>query len=448
MLIPKNVHWMTSLQSTVGAIILTLLLGCISAYYLYNRGDLAEKLRLIERATTMGLLISRDDLAQLDGTPDDLRNPYYVRLKKQLMDVRATNSDLRFAYLLGRNESDQLFFYMDSEPATSTDYSPPGQVYEEAPHLMRQVFEDGVSRYELYDDRWGDWASGYSAIKDESGKIRAVLGIDTAGKEYEISMLTYASVPLLLSLIVAIFIGVLYVIRRRERHYIDRKSEFLTVASHEIRTPLTGIRWTLETLLKQKPRPFDPTVEKTLSLVYESAGKLLTRINGLLAAIRLENTTEIRLKHEVIALRAFIESLCGELGLSAKERGVTFDIDQSLLRDIIIIADTDYMRHIFFNLLSNALKYTDPRTSIVIGYEMQGTNHVISIRDHGRGVSKEDQGKIFGGYHRSVQALFSDVPGTGLGLFLVQQSVKLLNGKVWLESEKDRGTTFFVSLPT
>ena len=123
------------------------------------RVDLLEKTRLIEQA------VSADRLKSLTGTAADLEKPEYLRLKAQLAATCVANPQCRFLYLLGRSADGEIFFFVDSEPATSKDCSPAGQIYEEASKGCRSVFATHTAAVEgPYADRWGTWVSGFVPI--------------------------------------------------------------------------------------------------------------------------------------------------------------------------------------------------------------------------------------------------------------------------------------------
>ena len=123
------------------------------------RVDLLEKARLIEQA------VSADRIHALTGTAADLEKPEYLRLKAQLAATCVANPQCRFLYLLGRRADGAIFFFVDSEPATSKDCSPAGQIYEEASKGCRSVFATHIAAVEgPTPDRWGTWVSGFVPI--------------------------------------------------------------------------------------------------------------------------------------------------------------------------------------------------------------------------------------------------------------------------------------------
>jgi len=125
------------------------------------RADLLKHTRLVAQAVNV------DHIQSLASTEADLVNPHYLRIKEQLAAVRSANPQCRFVYLLGRKADGTLFFFVDSEPTTSKDYSPPGQIYSEAPKGCYRVFAGRIQFVEgPYTDRWGKWVSALIPILD------------------------------------------------------------------------------------------------------------------------------------------------------------------------------------------------------------------------------------------------------------------------------------------
>ena len=178
------------------------------------RTDLLTKTRLVHGG------ISADHLTNLTGTDADLVSPEYQTLKEQLIQIRSTDPMIRFVYLLGKRPDGTIFFFTDSEPPESGDYSPPGQEYPEASAILLNAFVSGQETTEgPVNDRWGTWVSGLIPVRDSrSGEIIAVLGTDIDARDWTIQIIT-ASAPaviamLLLLLLLLIFF---YVQQRNER---------------------------------------------------------------------------------------------------------------------------------------------------------------------------------------------------------------------------------------
>ncbi len=424
-----------------------IVIGTVSSAYVYLQVNESGRLHILDRAATIAAAVPREDLRGLLGNENDLDSQSYARVKGLLTSVREVNHDVRFIYLIGRDTAGVLFFYADSEDPASPDYSPPGQAYGEATAAMRSLFSDALSRTEGPDrDRWGLWISGYAPVMDENGAVIALLGLDLPAYAYLTDVIIYSSLPLIIALLLILLLVVGQRSREREVRYLEQKEEFLSIASHEIRSPLTGIRWAIETLLKEgKERNAADT--DMLALVHGNVLTIISRITNLLDVAALERRGKAPLKKESMRLRPLFEEIVESLELTARGRDIKLVIDPSVKPGEALMADRQMMYQVFFNLFSNAIKYTEPDTAVTLSYAVEGGMHAFRIADQGKGIPKEEQERIFEGYHRTEAASHSQTAGNGLGLYLVKKVVELHGGSIRVESSRGKGTAFIVTLP-
>lgn len=428
--------------------LLVLSLGVATSWYAFTRMDALGRAHLIERASTVALAVPVDTLESLTGTIDDRGTPAYETIRSFLARMRLASTDVRFLYLMGQASDRSLFFYADSEHAESTDYSPPGQRYEEATPVMESFFASSETLIEgPARDRWGVWMSVYAPVRNEQGATIAMLGMDVPATRYLGDMLAYALLPTLLAAVFTLFLGLSDYRRRRDFAYIEQKAEFLSIASHEIRTPLTGIRWAIEGLLKKKNSPLDEKTRTVLTLVYESALGLIGRVNDLLDLAAFEGGKTYKLVQEDIRVQAFFKDMIDSLTLSAQARDITMQFISDESDTATIYADRQLLHHAFFNLLSNAIKYTAPGTEVVVSYSRENGAHTFRVSDTGEGIRPEDQERIFSGYERTEDAVRSGQYGSGLGLFLVRRAAELHQGGVFVTSTPGEGATFTFWIP-
>lgn len=422
--------------------------GILMAVFGYNKIDTVQRAHILDRAETIARAMPIEEIENISATPDDIYNSSYQNLKKILSDVKEVNSDIRFIYLMGQNASGTLFFYVDSEDVSSPDYSPPGQLYQEATLPMYQTIKDGVSRSEgPSSDRWGVWISGYAPVFDDNKKIVALIGMDTPAQEYILNILAYAAIPILVSLIILVIIYFLYYLEGRERRFLDMKEELLSIASHEIRTPLLGIRWALDDIWRREDSQMDEETRSTIRIVYEDCLKLIKETNDLLSATALKEAGKKVLNKEQVKLKEFFEDIKSILSLSAKEHGVSIMIDRSIGEEDTALFDRKNMYHAFFNLVSNAIKYSKPGTEINVSYQKDKKDYIFKVADHGGGIKPEDTKHIFEGYYRTSEAMSSTEAGTGLGLYLTKKIIESHKGSITVDSKLGEGSTFTVRIP-
>ena len=145
-------------------------------------------------------------LSELSGTPADLARPVYERLKQGLAATRHAIPRCRFVYVLGRRPDGQVFFFADSEPPSSPDNSPPGEVYTEASPELRRLF-DGAEAFTEgpLTDRWGVWVSALVPIREPgSPRVLGVLGVDVEARSWRLEVLARTALPLSLALLILI----------------------------------------------------------------------------------------------------------------------------------------------------------------------------------------------------------------------------------------------------
>ena len=184
-----------------------LIAGVILTLWSAQQQDQTMRNDLLLKASIANSGISTGHVASLSGTAADITSPEYQELKRQLEKIRASDPAFRFAYLTGQREDGTVIFYADSELPESTDYSPPGQVYTEAPAALKSVFVTGNRANEgPYTDRWGTWMSGFIPVTDPSnGRVIAVFGMDINGTDWNTTIFK-ACLPTLITTFLIVFL--------------------------------------------------------------------------------------------------------------------------------------------------------------------------------------------------------------------------------------------------
>ena len=219
------------------------------------------------------------------------------------------------------------------------------------------------------------------------------------------------------------------------------KDEFLANTSHELRTPLQGIIGIAESL--QERKGLDKKWNYNLSLIISSGEKLSHLINDLLDASKLK-FHELSLDIEPIQLWKLTELVC-QVSSATSQKPIV--IKNKISEDLpLLAADEARLQQILYNLLSNALKYTDKGEIVLTAEEMEN-DIVVSIRDTGIGISKEDIHVIFDSFQRGSNIDDISVSGTGLGLTITKQLVDLHGGEISITSSPNEGTTVFFTVP-
>lgn len=220
-----------------------------------------------------------------------------------------------------------------------------------------------------------------------------------------------------------------------------QKNTFLAHITHELKTPLTAIMGYLELLVDQES---DPQKKIFLKNIYSESENMLHLIQNLLTITKIE-LGSIKLNITQFDLIQVINKVI-DLFRTSKIHNFKF---HSSVQEVKIWGDKEKIREIFLNLISNAVKYSpkggDITIEIIVDYH---TNYInVAISDEGVGIPEELIPYIFEKFYRVENPLTATVQGTGLGLYIVKNLIELHQGKITVKSQKEHGTTFFVSLP-
>jgi signal transduction histidine kinase len=224
----------------------------------------------------------------------------------------------------------------------------------------------------------------------------------------------------------------------------DSRSQSLTfssMASHEMRTPLSIVRHQLETALAS------PTNEAALQKLIASAYDEVLRLSGTVEDLLNLSTLQAgaaNLNFSYISVHEFLKTLYDEALFLTRPKDITAVLSKG--PSVTIEADESRLRQVFLNLLDNSIKNTPRRGRIRISYEERGNCVVITFSDTGRGISPENLSRIFEPFFR-VSSQDTDMHGSGLGLSLVKWIIESHRGKVSVESELGKGTTFYIQIP-
>lgn len=237
------------------------------------------------------------------------------------------------------------------------------------------------------------------------------------------------------------------------------RSEFISTASHEMRTPVAAIEGYLGLALNDKVSTIDSRARSYLEKAHASTEHLGRLFQDLLLSARAEDG-RIMSKPRVVEMGQFLEQLTESLRFAAEKKNLLMDFvigassqEQSstgsgqMVRPLYYIhVDPDRLREVITNLFDNAVKYTD---SGKVSIGLTGNHEVVQIfvRDTGPGISASDQNQLFQKFYRVDNSATRMIGGTGLGLFICRKIVELYKGRIWVESEVGKGSTFFINLP-
>ncbi len=231
----------------------------------------------------------------------------------------------------------------------------------------------------------------------------------------------------------------------------ELKTRFMVISSHELRTPASIISGNLELLLSGAMGNFDSDTKEVVENAYKGVTRLIDLIEDVLAVLRID-THQLKLELSEFNLRELVQEVIGDTRIFLEERKQTVE---NRIPDIMVRADRNRMNHVFFNLISNAMKYS--RDGAVIEFSATEENGLVHLicRDPGIGVPAAETEKIFDKFyqlgdadqHRTSKYKFMG-GGSGLGLTIVKGTVEEHQGRVWAESPgENMGTSIHLQFP-
>lgn len=222
------------------------------------------------------------------------------------------------------------------------------------------------------------------------------------------------------------------------------KNEFISMVSHELRTPLTTIKGFVSIVLSGETGPLKPQQKYFLETSDRAIDRLTLLVSDLLDISRLE-AGQIQMQLRPISIQDLIIRVGGNFEPQLKAQNLTFkmDIPEKLP---MVLADPHRLTQVFDNLMTNALKFTS-KGGITISAADKGDFVMVSVRDTGIGLPKTEQERIFDKFYQVKTGSAWPAKGTGLGLAIVKSIVESHRGKVWVESESEKGADFRFLIP-
>ena len=224
----------------------------------------------------------------------------------------------------------------------------------------------------------------------------------------------------------------------------ELKEEFVFIAAHELRTPVTAIKGYLSMVMDGDAGPVSPEAREMIGQVIAANKRLTQLVEDLLQVARSEAG---RLQIEVAAVEVSgpVAEVFRELAPLAAEKQISLVYEPEAQMPKIM-ADSQRLREVLVNLVGNAIKYTPSAGTVTITHTLAAHELVTHVSDTGFGISAEAQKRLFEKFYRVATKATAGITGTGLGLFIVKQIVEKMNGRIWVESEEGRGSTFSFSL--
>lgn len=257
-------------------------------------------------------------------------------------------------------------------------------------------------------------------------------------------------------------VGVIVVFRDvdKQKREEQQRTEFISTASHEMRTPVAAIEGYLALAMNDKVCLIDEKARGYLEKAHSSTQHLGQLFQDLLTSAKADDG-RLASHPQVVEFGSYLEKLVEDLRFGAEEKGLALEYvmgtdeenisahtkSTKLIKPLYYVeVDPDRVREVITNLFDNAVKYT-PSGKITIG--LTGNSDVVQfyIKDTGGGIAPEDVPHLFQKFYRIDNTATRTIGGTGLGLFICRKIVELYKGRIWVKSQLDQGSTFFVNFP-
>jgi signal transduction histidine kinase len=229
-------------------------------------------------------------------------------------------------------------------------------------------------------------------------------------------------------------------------HELERlKMEFLSTISHELRTPLTSIKGSLGLIRGGAVGNVSADMRELMDIALTNTERLINVINDILDIFQLERG-QLRMRAMPMPLAGSVDRAIGAVATQSEVRGVQIEsrVPPNLPQ---VVGDAKRVEQVLINLLSNAVKFSNPGGRVIVAARAQGSSVTVSVQDFGRGISPAFQERLFSKFEHAQSALTRENQGAGLGLAICRHIVDAHGGRIWVESEEGKGSTFYFTLP-
>jgi len=465
----KNIKW---LDVTYIPLIITAVLTVGVTFLVYNETQIILQERLREKLTAIASTAALQfDARKLQSITDrnSITKQEFKEIVINLDEIREANKNVSFVYLLRpTTDENKQIFIADADtlaPLEEIDTNEngilddeenppyPGLEYDssELPALKEALSGVATADYELNTDEWGTFLSGYAPIFLED-KLVAILGIDIEVSDFQvivratlIPFIALSGTLLFILLILTIILSRIWNTRVELVKEIDRqKDDLLSIVSHQLATPVSSIKWYLEMLKDGDLGPLSKEQSEHISSMQSASVNLADLVSMILDVSRIQ-LGRMHIEKQELDLDAFYKEILEIIRPKAAEKNVKF-IENLPTKLGVAKLDRRYTHMTIENLLSNAIKYTPESGNVELNVAIKSNKMIVSVKDTGCGIPKDEQSKIFGKLFRASNVK-NTVDGNGFGLYVAKGAVEAQGGKIWFDSAEGKGTTFFIELP-
>ena len=221
-----------------------------------------------------------------------------------------------------------------------------------------------------------------------------------------------------------------------------RKDDFVNMASHELKTPLTSIKLYTDIIERKIKHHHDKDIQDIIEKNQEQIRRLKTLVDDLLDVSRIQ-TGKLTFQKEIFDINIVINDTIELIKEAADDHPIVFKPSTPLY----VNADKFRIYQVLTNLVTNAVKYSPKKSEIVIKLTKENREIIISVQDFGIGIASSEHEKIFERLYQVFDTADKKSPGFGMGLFISKEIIRKHKGRIWVESELKKGSTFYIGLP-
>lgn len=281
-------------------------------------------------------------------------------------------------------------------------------------------------------------------FENPDGKSMARINLSFPNKDKIISNQMGPSIVisiLLLSTIISIFIYTIYAILKQKK-LSDLKNDFINNMTHEFKTPVSTILLASEALKDNSILNDESRVKRLAGIIYDENQRLSEHVERVLNMAKMDKG-EVKLAMNSVSLHEIIHECLNHFELNLENKRQNIELNLSAINDNIYV-DVFHLKNIIHNLIDNASKYSNSNTTIFITTKETKSEIIFSVKDQGIGMKKEQMKKVFDPFYRVPTGNLHDVKGFGIGLHYVNSILKMMGGRITINSELGKGSEFSV----
>ena len=285
------------------------------------------------------------------------------------------------------------------------------------------------------------WVNWFYEGQNQLAELMKSIGNQVPDTPYQLASLTAGIVLLVLILIGVVF---LFVAAVRQASVNRQQRSFVSSVTHELRSPLASLKLFIETLRTRNVDP--PTKDQILAMMDTDTERLSRLVDQILVSGRLDRGAMSFGTPEKVDVAALIQTVVTSLKYA--DPGITERVRVEISGPVFMLIPRPALSLIFSNLLENAIKYSPKGTPILVKISIGRGEFQMQVIDKGLGLERSERRRIFKMFHRADGAIKKAIPGTGLGLYIVRETARVLGGRVSAESEGlGAGAAFTLSIP-